>query len=197
MSTIWITVIVFSLAAEIVVSCIHKRKQTKAANQLTDYLAAGDSDSFDKLIEDKKTQNLIPVFNRLFLKLNRYMLSQDQKNFEEILHQLSTRKLKEGQKRAVALKAFTFYADQGCRGQAEIWLNRIKEYGTTKEKLFADRVFSLQILGSADCLESLLEEIESVPPEFKPGCHLLIARAYRNLNDADNERKHLELAGFS
>ncbi|MGN1344535.1 MAG: hypothetical protein ACI4U3_08140 [Traorella sp.] len=92
-----------------------------------------DDQSFFKLVDSFGCKMLFEPFNRDFMKLNYYILHDDEKNVQEQYHKLESHKLSKDQTLAIYEKIFKYYITKNNRQQAIEIYDKVKKYLKEKE----------------------------------------------------------------
>lgn len=163
-------------------------------NQMLDLLNAKKYDEFDKLVENKLVKVVFDPFNIDYIKLNSYMLRNDESLIDKGFKRFDKVRLNKRQKDDVEMKAFSYYLSKGNNLKATEYYNRINDSQTNKMKKEVDRLYSIYIKKESRYLEELLREVEQIDEKYRSADELLIAAIYSNLGDKKKEKEYRDLA---
>lgn len=163
-------------------------------NQMLDLLNAKKYDEFDKLVENKLVKVVFDPFNIDYIKLNSYMLRNDESLIDKGFKRFDEVRLNKRQKDDVEMKAFSYYLSKGNNLKATEYYNRINDSQTNKMKKEVDRLYSIYIKKESRYLEELLKEVEQIDEKYRSADELLIAAIYSNLGDKKKEKEYRDLA---
>lgn len=163
-------------------------------NQMLDLLNAKKYDEFDKLVESKLVKVVFDPFNIDYIKLNSYMLRNDENLIDKGFKRFDEVRLNKRQKDDVEMKAFSYYLSKGNNLKATEYYNRINDSQTNKMKKEVDRLYSIYIKKESRYLEELLREVEQIDEKYRSADELLIAAIYSNLGDKKKEKEYRDLA---
>lgn len=186
-------IIIFVTAVLIVISVMweiyKKRMGKKVSNQLLEALYSGEFDVFDRLLADKRTQRMIPLFNREFLKLNKVLLQGDRRQVTEKLKEFDAAAMSREQAAAVHSKAFYFFLSCEDKKNATKYYHLLKENKTFQDHKNLERIYDTYILKGY----RYLEEVEAEAGE-DPFLLSMTADMYLNKGDRENFQKYGDLA---
>lgn len=183
------TILVFLL-----ITVVSKVIREIELNQMLDLLNAKKYDEFDKLVESKLVKVVFDPFNIDYIKLNSYMLRNDESLIDKGFKRFDEVRLNKRQKDDVEMKAFSYYLSKGNNLKATEYYNRINDSQTNKMKKEVDRLYSIYIKKESRYLEELLREVEQIDEKYRSADELLIAAIYSNLGDKKKEKEYRDLA---
>ena len=183
------TILVFLL-----ITVVSKVIREIELNQMLDLLNAKKYDEFDKLVESKLVKVVFDPFNIDYIKLNSYMLRNDESLIDKGFKRFDEVRLNKRQKDDVEMKAFSYYLSKGNNLKATEYYNRINDSQTNKMKKEVDRLYSIYIKKESRYLEELLREVEQIDEKYRSADELLIAAMYSNLGDKKKEKEYRDLA---
>ena len=102
------TILVFLL-----ITVVSKVIREIELNQMLDLLNAKKYDEFDKLVESKLVKVVFDPFNIDYIKLNSYMLRNDESLIDKGFKRFDEVRLNKRQKDDVEMKAFSYYLSKG------------------------------------------------------------------------------------
>lgn len=188
-----IVLFILILLIEIIITIRQKREKRAIEDALTKYILEGEYDSFYKMVDSKEATRNIPVYNRLFLKLNAAMAQSDNERAEEILRQLETVHMSETQMVELALKAFNYYIERYDREGAHKYKNIICKYAKNESITeLTKRTYSIFIEQSDEYLDVLLKESEHLKGNKRISHDLLLAKIYENKGEIELCNKYKE-----
>ena len=173
--------------------------QKSLVSQLTDALLKRNFDRFDKLISSKKASLLIAPFNLDYLKLNRYMLAQDDKKITECYDGFNDKRLNNAQAREVYLGAFDYFLSRRDRQRCLFYKEKINSLSSKKDNLegvkqIVNDSFDIFIDKKTDMLQRLLKQLEELPENRRGATEAMIAKVYENMGDQKKAEEYRRLS---
>lgn len=153
-----------------------------------------DFDAFFKIADSLPSKYFFPYFNRLYMKMNAYMLMPDQKKIEETFEELLSLRLNKKQNLDISVKAFYYYVDEGKKGKCKELLDRVislEDEGAIQECQLMYDIFLCKKSNYIDTMEEQLKQAEG----WNRGmlCYMLAVQ-YQNKGDQAKEQEYLDLA---
>lgn len=190
MKTVGIVVMVVALAFTIYMEV---QKRTTFA-KLEAYLREGDLENYLKVLDRPLTNVLYPKYNVLFMRLNALLAMDDADKTAAVIREMSSLKMNDKQKLALAAKAFTFYVEVEDEPHAHEVLEYLETNGDESMAKANRRTYDIFLRGShayIDEMESALSDASGVEEALL--CQML-AIQYDNKGDKDRSASYRERA---
>lgn len=190
MKTVGIVVMVVALAFTIYMEV---QKRTTFA-KLEAYLREGDLENYLKVLDRPLTNVLYPKYNVLFMRLNALLAMDDADKTAAVIREMSSLKMNDEQKLALAAKAFTFYVEIEDELHAHEVLEYLEANGDESMAKANRRTYDIFLKGShayIDEMESALADASGVEEALL--CQML-AIQYDNKGDKDRSVSYRERA---
>lgn len=190
MKTVGIVVMVVALAFTIYMEV---QKRTTFA-KLEAYLREGDLENYLKVLDRPLTNVLYPKYNVLFMRLNALLAMDDADKTAAVIREMSSLKMNDKQKLALAEKAFTFYVEIEDEPHAHEVLEYLEANGDESMAKANRRTYDIFLKGShayIDEMESALSDASGVEEALL--CQML-AIQYDNKGDKDRSASYRERA---
>lgn len=190
MKTVGIVVMVVALAFTIYMEV---QKRTTFA-KLEAYLREGDLENYLKVLDRPLTNVLYPKYNVLFMRLNALLAMDDAEKTAAVIREMSSLKMNDEQKLALAAKAFTFYVEIEDELHAHEVLEYLEANGDESMAKANRRTYDIFLKGShayIDEMESALADASGVEEALL--CQML-AIQYDNKGDKDRSVSYRERA---
>lgn len=190
MKTVGIVVMVVALAFTIYMEV---QKRTTFA-KLEAYLREGDLENYLKVLDRPLTNILYPKYNVLFMRLNALLAMDDADKTAAVIREMSSLKMNDKQKLALAVKAFTFYVEIEDELHAREVLEYLEANGDESMAKANRRTYDIFLKGShayIDEMESALSDASGVEEALL--CQML-AIQYDNKGDKDRSASYRERA---
>lgn len=190
MKTIGIVVIVVALAFTVYMEV---QKRTSFA-KLEAYLRDGDLENYLMVLDRPLTNILYPKYNVLFMRLNALLAMDDTEKTAAIIRKMSSLKMSDEQKLALAAKAFTFYVEVEDEPHARVVLEYLEANGDESMARANRRTYDIFLKGSSAYvgeMEHALSDASGVEEALL--CQML-AIQYDNKGDAARSASYRERA---
>lgn len=190
MKTVGIVVMVVALAFAIYMEV---QKRTTFA-KLEAYLREGDLENYLKVLDRPLTNVLYPTYNVLFMRLNALLAMDDAEKTASVIREMGSLKMNDGQRIALAVKAFTFYVEIEDELHAREVLEYLEANGDESMAKANRRTYDIFLRGShayIDEMESALSDASGVEEALL--CQML-AIQYDNKGDKDRSASYRERA---
>ena len=190
MKTVGIVVMVVALAFTIYMEV---QKRTTFA-KLEAYLREGDLENYLKVLDRPLTNVLYPKYNVLFMRLNALLAMDDADKTAAVIREMSSLKMNDKQKLALAVKAFTFYVEIEDELHAREVLEYLEANGDESMAKANRRTYDIFLKGShayINEMESALSDASGVEEALL--CQML-AIQYDNKGDKDRSASYRERA---
>ena len=190
MKTVGIVVMVVALAFTIYMEV---QKRTTFA-KLEAYLREGDLENYLKVLDRPLTNILYPKYNVLFMRLNALLAMDHADKTAAVIREMSSLKMNDKQKLALAVKAFTFYVEIEDELHAREVLEYLEANGDESMAKANRRTYDIFLKGShayINEMESALSDASGVEEALL--CQML-AIQYDNKGDKDRSASYRERA---
>lgn len=190
MKTIGIVIIVVALAFTVYMEA---QKRTSFA-KLEAYLRDGDLENYLMVLDRPLTNILYPKYNVLFMRLNALLAMDDTEKTAAIIREMSSLKMSDEQKLALAAKAFTFYVEVEDEPHARVVLEYLEANGDESMARANRRTYDIFLKGSSAYvgeMEHALSDASGVEEALL--CQML-AIQYDNKGDAARSASYRERA---
>lgn len=190
MKTVGIVVMVVALAFTIYMEV---QKRTTFA-KLEAYLREGDLENYLKVLDRPLTNVLYPKYNVLFMRLNALLAMDHAEKTAAVIREMSSLKMNDEQRIALAVKAFTFYVEIEDELHAREVLEYLEANGDESMAKANRRTYDIFLKGShayINEMESVLSDASGVEEALL--CQML-AIQYDNKGDKDRSASYRERA---
>lgn len=190
MKTVGIVVMVVALAFTIYMEV---QKRTTFA-KLEAYLREGDLENYLKVLDRPLTNVLYPKYNVLFMRLNALLAMDHAEKTAAVIREMSSLKMNDEQRIALAVKAFTFYVEIEDELHAREVLEYLEANGDESMAKANRRTYDIFLKGShayINEMESALSDASGVEEALL--CQML-AIQYDNKGDKDRSASYRERA---
>lgn len=153
-----------------------------------------DFDKFFKTADSLPSKYFFPYFNRLYMKMNAYMLIPDQKKVEETFEELLHIRLNKKQNLDVSVKAFYYYIDEEKKGKCKELLDRIKTLGDENALQECQMMYDIFLCEKSNYIDSMEEQLKKAEGWNKGMLCYMLAIQYQNKGDKAKKAEYLKLA---
>lgn len=153
-----------------------------------------DFDKFFKTADSLPSKYFFPYFNRLYMKMNAYMLLPDQKKVEETFEELLHIRLNKKQNLDVSVKAFYYYIDEEKKGKCKELLDRIKTLGDENALQECQMMYDIFLCEKSNYIDSMEEQLKKAEGWNKGMLCYMLAIQYQNKGDKAKKAEYLKLA---
>ncbi|WP_416325007.1 hypothetical protein [[Eubacterium] hominis] len=153
-----------------------------------------DFDKFFKTADSLPSKYFFPYFNRLYMKMNAYMLMPDQKKVEETFEELLHIRLNKKQNLDVSVKAFYYYIDEEKKGKCKELLDRIKTLGDENALQECQMMYDIFLCEKSNYIDSMEEQLKKAEGWNKGMLCYMLAIQYQNKGDKAKKAEYLKLA---
>lgn len=173
---------------------LYKRNIKNLVEQkLISLVMTGKFKEFDTYVESKEVKQALPSFNIEYIKMNAAIMENNSSKIEKALSNLIDKKMNDKQKKEVYLNGFNYYIDKNDRANATKYKNMLAGISSidAATKNYVNRLYEIKIEKKADCLNSLLNEVNNGTVNNSASHYLLIAEAYKNIGDNKNYKLYI------
>lgn len=153
-----------------------------------------DFDKFFKIADGWLSKFFFPYFNRVYMKMNAYMLMPDQKKLEETMEELLNMRLNKKQNLDISVKAFYYYIDESKKGKCKELLERIKSLGEESAIKECQMMYDIFLNHKSNYIDSMISDVEKAEGMGKGMLYYMIAVQYENQNDKVKMKEYITLA---
>ena len=153
-----------------------------------------DFDKFFKTADSLPSKYFFPYFNRLYLKMNAYMLMPDAKKVEETFEELLSLRLNKKQNLDVSVKAFYYYVDEEKKGKCKELLERIKTLEDEASIEECQMMYDIFLCDKYNYIESMEQQLKEAEGWNKGMLCYMLAIQYQNKGDQAKKKEYLKLA---
>lgn len=177
------------------ISWYYSYRAEKDTEKLVDVLVQGRFEEFDRLASDADQTGKIPGFNLDLMKLNSYIMRNDDNNIRNSFDHFKQVHLNAAQKEEIGTKGFIYYLGKNDRENTGFFLEMLKNSNTSEtvkqtSQMYYDIIYS----GKTDYLQKLLDEVKVLPDSEKVADEKLIAIIYRNMKRDDLAEEYEKLS---
>ncbi|MDH6366501.1 MULTISPECIES: hypothetical protein [unclassified Breznakia] len=189
MTFIIIAIVVVALSTIIIQ--VLKRKQFK---KMLTLLQAGDFKSFEELVDAPLSRYLYPQFNLDYLRLNAYVIQNDEKKIEATLQKLLSYKISRKQKEDLYMKTFNYYVGVEKPGKAKEALDLVKTLDHPAMEAEAQRIYDIFMMKKSNYIDEMLEQYEMQDSTAKGVTAYLLSVQYDNKGEKINAKKYADIS---
>lgn len=153
-----------------------------------------DFDAFFKAADSLPAKYFFPYFNRLYMKMNAYMLMPDQKKIEETFEELLHLRLNKKQNLDISVKAFYYYVDEGKKGKCKELLDRIIALEDETAIHECQLMYDIFLCNKSNYINTMEDQLKQAEGWNKGMLCYMLAVQYQNKGDHDKEKEYLDLA---
>lgn len=187
----WVFVVVFVLAI-VIGTQIYKRYLIKKYLRC---LQQRDFDGFFKVTDSIASKYFFPYFNRLYMKMNAYMLMPDKKKVEETFEELLAMRTNKKQNLDISVKAFYYYVDESSKQKCKELLERIKGLEDPSSITECQMIYDIFVCKKGNYIETMKEQLAEQSEDLDKGMlHYMLGVQYENLGDTKQKKECLEAA---
>lgn len=179
MKTIGIVIV----AAVLVFTVFMEVKKRTTVTKLENYLRQGDFEGYLKLVDKPFTSVLYPKYNVLYMRLTATIALGDTEQTAHALEEMSTLKMNDEQKLALAMKAFGFYVDNADKRNAKKALSYIEKHGGEDAARINRRTYDILLKKSSAYIDEMEKALEDATVTEEVMLCQLIAVQYENRGD--------------
>jgi len=176
---ILLILIVCSVAFEIILSSMKKKRQ----NELMNLFLAGELEQFDALLNRKSTKFFVPIYNSIILNINKAILIKDEKLLNEMLNEAEKINMNDDQKTHLYSKAFSYYVSTDNNIQKEQTYNKVLECKDSQLKKYVMMVYDTFVKKGFAYLDEAEEMLKIAKGEDEDNLLTLIGTMYVNKKD--------------
>lgn len=169
------------------------KDRKKIEEEITLLILNNKYQEFYELIDSKKAIKLIPIYNRLYSKMNVAFIQNNDKLLDEVFNVMRKMELSNAKKEDVYSKAFNYYVEKGNEKKSKFFMEQLLLV-TTNQKLIelTKRTYSILIEKSDEYLDQLLKEDKELKGYKRLSNDLLLSKIYENKGDKESANKYLE-----
>ena len=179
MNKLLIIVIVLFVLLTLVEVMLSKMKKTRN-NKLMYLLMEHKFDEFDALLSKKSTRFFVPVYNSIFLKVNKAIMTNDKKLLDELMSDAEKLKMNDTEKLHLYSKAFSFYLSLGQKNKCEKYYKEIMKCEDCPAKEYVEMVYDTFIKKGYRFIEKAESMLDGATEEDKANLISLIAAMKEN-----------------
>lgn len=179
-----IILFVFLTLIEVILSKIKKTRY----NQLMYLLMKQNFNEFDELLEKKSTKFFVPVYNSIFLRVNKAMMMNDSNSFDKLMNDAKKINMNDSQKLHLYSKAFSFYLSLGKKNDCEEYYQKIMKCNDCPTKEYIEMVYDTLIKKSYQYIEKAESMLVTAAVEDKENLRYLIDAMYANKRIVFNQK---------
>lgn len=160
--------------------------------RLTACMEQGDLDGFQALAGKRLVKWLIPPFHLHYMRLNIYLLQEDEKKTDEAFEVLLNMKVGRQMRQDVTLKAFHYYVQRKEREKSKKLLEQICTYQNREIAEECRMLFDIYVLGRSNYIDSMLSELPKLPSAQQAVREYLLSVQYQNRGEEQEAKAHEE-----
>lgn len=188
-----IVIFVIVLIGQFIYQILLTKKRKQIEENITNSIIQGNFHEFHKIIDQRETCKYIPIFNRLYLKMNVAFLQGDDNKLNETFDLMRKMKLSVKQKEDVFSKAFNYYVEKGDKKKSEYYKDQILEISKNVGlRTLTKKTYSVMIEKSDEYLQQLLKENEELKGNKRLSSDILLSKIYENKGDEILAKKYLD-----
>lgn len=153
-----------------------------------------DFDTFFKATDCLASKYFFPYFNRLYMKLNAYIIMPDQKKVEETFEELLKLRLNKKQNLDVSIKAFYYYVDEGSKKKCKELLERIKGLENETAMQECQMIFDIFLDKKANYIEDMEAQLKDAEGVNKGMLYYMLGMQYDNLGNQTKGKEYMSEA---
>ena len=180
-------------ASTFLIQYILQAAKNKVINLLSLYLAKGDRDSFDRLIQKKIIRYLIPKFDIMYLILNSSMMFSDIESVKNLLSQFNDEKMSNKQKELLYSLAFNYFVSMSDKHDAKRYYDNLASLPNIQNRDNYEIIYDIYVEDGYQYLNDMLVQFEECENAEKPHLCLLIAKMYENKGDLINKKLYEDM----
>lgn len=139
-----------------------KKRSDSVQNQLVSLLQHGRYSEFDVQVKDAYEKGFLNSFNRNYMRMNRYMMSNDKKNVDLIVKEFAVKDLKNVQKASVFSNAMIYYVSVSDYQMCAFCYREIQKLKANEDlKETAGLVYRILVEKKKDDLETVEKRIKT------------------------------------
>ena len=178
---ILLILIVCSVAFEIILSSMKKKRQ----NELMNLFLAGELEQFDALLNRKSTKFFVPIYNSIILNINKAILIKDEKLLNEMLNEAEKINMNDEQKTHLYSKAFSYYVSTDNNIKIEQTYKKVLECKESQLKKYVMMVYDTFVKKGFAYLDEAEEMLKIAKGEDEDNLLTLIGTMYLNKKDIE------------
>ncbi len=192
MQIVIIVIFVLMIAFEIAINVIGKKR----GDQLVELLLTGKFNEFDQLGEQKLTRFTVNGFNLTYMKLNKALMTNDDKTATEIFDFFAKKRMNSKQKESVYLMGYNYFLANEDNERTTFYhdeLNKLDKLDKNTLKGI-NRTYDIVVGKKTEDLDELLKELKKADESQRASIEFLISEIYKNKGDEKNADKYFELS---
>lgn len=194
MNNILLAVIVLLILTVALIGVQILLKRNILKNAMT-ALGKGEFETYFIIIDKTLTKMLIPAFNREYMRLNGYMMKQDQEKIDETVDVLITMRMNKNQQREVLLKTFNYYVGIGNATYSKKILEHLKALNDENMSKQCQRNYDIFIEEKTSYIDEMLKEVNVTEnPTTKGYLYYMLGMQYFYLKDYEQAREQFKQA---
>ncbi len=154
---------------------------------LIDMIKRKQFDKFDRNSQKILVKFLFPPYNLEYLRLNRYLISDDKEKIDQQF-ELLLRSAKQSQKKDIFLKAFEYYAFDGDEVKAKKYYNELIKINKKNISKYITLLYDVFILKKHNHIEELERDFNNLNSNQKKFVAQLLVAQYQNKKDVRKQK---------
>lgn len=154
---------------------------------LIDMIKRKQFDKFDRNSQKILVKFLFPPYNLEYLRLNRYLISDDKEKIDQQF-ELLLRSAKQSQKKDIFLKAFEYYAFDGDEVKAKKYYNELIKINKNNISKYITLLYDVFILKKHNHIEELERDFNNLNSNQKKFVAQLLVAQYQNKKDVRKQK---------
>ena len=176
-------VMILAIIITVGIQIIFRLLSNKEFNHIVEMLDIGEYEELDKRLNSFYYKLIFQPFNLEYMKLNSYILQNDDNKVHEQFVNFTKYRLNEAQKSEVFAKVCSYFVTNGNKEYAKEALDKIDTLKDEKIKSSSHMVYDTYINKGSKYLDDALKAIEETDGANRAMMQLLIAQMYKNKGD--------------
>lgn len=147
-----------------------------------------DFEQFDKEIRSPLVRLFFPLYQIEFLKLNRYLLSDDQESIQKQFQIVEKLAKKKEQRLEICSMAFEHYVYEENKEKSKLYLKEIDSFDEPSLQAHAHQLYDILIAHKTDALPGMEKAFQKASPSEKTILAYLLTKQYRTLHQEERAR---------
>ena len=189
-----IIVVIIFLVSVLFFSVLKKKMSSVKQMKLIQLVQNEKYKEVEKELDSFSTKMLILPFNREFLRLNVYLLQQDEDLIKKQFDRMLSFKMSAQQKKEVLVRGFEYFLNKEDQKMSSKFLKDIKETEDEELIVHSQMMYDILLLKKTNYIDVLKGKIKSDNAMVNGMYALLISKQYGYLNDYENEKKYLDIS---
>lgn len=186
-------VMILAIIITVGIQIIFRLLSNKEFNHIVEMLDIGEYEELDKRLNSFYYKLIFQPFNLEYMKLNSYILQNDDNKVHEQFVNFTKYRLNEAQKSEVFAKVCSYFVTNGNKEYAKEALDKIDTLKDEKIKSSSHMVYDTYINKGSKYLDDALKAIEETDGANRAMMQLLIAQMYKNKGDMAKAKEYESL----